>query len=323
LVWAHGKVSSNISLALALPTTSQGQFGTSENDTLKASIIHALHNGYRLIDTAQYYGVEAVVGSAIRASGVPRSEITVITKFWGVWHHDPAMALTNSLRDLGIEYIDIFLMHWPTTMTPDEQPMEYPGQPPFWAVWKAMEKLVGDRCRAIGVSNFTQKTLETLLEGASLVPVVNEVELHALNPNLKLVPYCLAKGIRVMSWSTLGSERYDGAENPILTNGLFTDIAKKHGCSTALVSLSWAVQRGVVVIPKSSKLHRIEENIKLVSLDETDVEALNQAHTKLGRIRLSDTIPGIQYVLPGGKKTIMGWTKAEFGWEDEEGNWLC
>lgn len=186
-----------------------------------------------------------------------------------------------------------------------------------------MERLVGDRCRAIGVSNFTQKTLERLLEGASLVPVVNEVELHALNPNLKLVPYCLAKGIRVMSWSTLGSERYDGEKNPILTNGLFTDIAEKHGCSAPLVSLSWVVQRGVVVIPKSSKLHRIEENIKLLTLDETEVEALNQAHTKLGRIRLSDTIPGIQYVLPGGKKTIMGWTKAEFGWEDEEGNWLC
>lgn len=222
-----------------------------------------------------------------------------------------------------MEYVDILLMHWPTAMTPEEQPIAYPGQPPFWDTWKAMEKLVGDRCRAIGVSNFTQKTLERLLEGATLVPVVNEVELHPLNPNLKLVPYCLVKGIRVMSWSTLGSERFDGDKNPILTNEIFTDIAKKHGCPTALVSLSWAVQRGVVVIPKSSKLHRIRENNKLVTLDEADVEALNQAHTKLGRTRLSDTIPGLQYVMPDGKKTVLGWTKVEFGWEDEEGNWLC
>lgn len=308
---------------MAIPTTLKGQFGTSDNEALKFSIIHALRTGYRLIDTAQYYGVEAVVGAAIRTSGVPRSEITVITKFWGVWHHDPATALANSLRDMDIEYIDIFMMHWPTAMTPDEQPMAYPGQPPFWETWKAMERLVGDRCRAIGVSNFTQKTLEKLLVGASLVPVVNEVELHALNPNLKLVPYCLAKGIRVVSWSTLGSERYDGDKNPILNDKLFMDIAERHGCSVGLVSLSWAVQRGVVVIPKSSKLHRIEENIKLVALDESEIEAINQAHVNLGKTRLSDTIPGIQYVIPGGTNTILGWTKEEFGWEDKEGNWLC
>jgi len=302
--------------------TWQGQFGTSENEALKASIIHALHNGYRLIDTAQYYGVESVVGAAIRASGVPRSAITVITKFWGIWHHDPASALANSLRDLDLEYIDIFMMHWPTAMTPDERPMPYPGQPPFWETWKAMEALVGDRCWGIGVSNFTQKLLGRLLESAAVVPVVNEVELHALNPNLRLVPYCAGNGIRVISWSTLGSERHDGEKNPILTNDLFTTLAEKRGCSVGGVSLSWAVQRGVVVIPKSSKMKRIEENIRLVRLEEGEMEALNQAHVKIGKTRLSDMIPGIQYEV-GGKSTILGWTKEEFGWEDEKGNWLC
>lgn len=300
-----------------------GQFGTSETSALESSIIHALRSGYRLIDTAQYYGVESVVGSAIRQSGIPRSSITVITKFWGVRHHDPASALADSLRDLDIDYIDILMMHWPTAMGKDETPMPYPGDPPFWETWKAMEGLVGEKCRGIGVSNFTQKTLERLLQDATVVPAVNEVELHALNPNLRLVPYCLDKGIRVISWSTLGSERHESGKNPMLTDSLFKDIADNHGCSAGIVSLSWAVQRGVVVIPKSSQLKRIEENIRLVRLDEAEMGSLNEAHVRLGRMRLSDSIPGIQYELPGGKKTVLGWTKAEFGWEDDQGNWLC
>ena len=168
--------------------TFPGQFSSSESDVLKSSIIHALRVGYRLVDTAQYYGVEAIIGFATRDSGIPCSKITVITKFWDVWHHDPATALTNSLRDLDVSDVDILMMHWPTAMTLDEQPMAYPGEPPFWDTWKAMEMLVGDKCRAIGVSNFTQKTLEILLQRVMMAPVVNEVELHALNPNLRLVP---------------------------------------------------------------------------------------------------------------------------------------
>lgn len=173
------------------------------------------------------------------------------------------------------------------------------------------------------MSNFTQKLIDELLQVATVTPVVNEIELHAMNPNLKLVPYCLDKGIRVISWSTLGSERHDGGQNSILTNEVFTEMAKRNNCGVGVISLSWAVQRGITVIPKSSKAHRIEENIKLVKLSDEDMEILNQAYLKIGKMRLSDTIPGIQYEMPGGKKTIMGWTKQEFGWEDEDGNWLC
>ena len=186
-----------------------------------------------------------------------------------------------------------------------------------------MEKLVSKSCRAIGVSNFTQKTLDVLLKYASTVPVVNEVELHALNPNPRLVPYCLEKGIRVISWSTMGGERFEGITNPILHAKPFTDIARKHSCSAGVVSLSWAVQRGVVCIPKSNKLHRIDENIRLVDLDVEDMKALNDAHTSIGKFRLSDTNPGIRTTLPNGKITMLGWTKVDFGWEDEKGEWLC
>ena len=301
--------------------TWQGQLGTSEGDALKASIIHAIQHGYRLIDTAQYYGIEPIVGEAIRDCGVPRSEIFLVTKIWGHKFHDPAAALKLSLEELNIGYIDLFLMHWPNTMTPEEQPQPYPGQPPYWEVWKEMEKLVGDKCRSIGVSNFTQKTLGKLLEGAKIVPAANEIELHALNPAQKLVPYCQDKGIQVISWSTMGSERLETGKNPILTDKLFTDIAEKHSCSAGVVSLSWAVQRGITVIPKSSKNSRIESNIGLVKLDESDMDKLNHATDSIEKIRLSEIIPGLKYEL-NGKDTILGWSKADFGWEDEDGNWL-
>lgn len=170
---------------------------------MEDSIIHALKVGYRLIDTAQLYGTEKAVGRAIRNSGIPRGDITVVTKFWGEWHHDPAEALRRSLAELDMDYVDVFLMHWPwaTTPDPERKPLGKYESPTFIETWKMMEELVGPKCRAIGVSNFTQKTLDELLQTAKIVPAINQVELHALNPNLKLVSYCQEKGIVVMSWS--------------------------------------------------------------------------------------------------------------------------
>ena len=124
-----------------------------------------------------------------------------MTKFWGEWHHDPAEALRISLKELDIGYIDVFLMHWPWATTPDKKPLKKDESPTFIETWQMMEKLVGDKCRAIGVSNFSQKTIDELLPHAKIVPAINQVELHALNPNLKLVPYCQEKGIVVMSWA--------------------------------------------------------------------------------------------------------------------------
>ena len=165
-------------------------------------VIYALKAGYRLIDTAQYYGVEHVIGRAIRNSGIPRSEITVVTKLWGQWHHDPAEALRISLENLDVGYVDLMLMHWPwaTTPAPEMKPLRINESPTFIETWKKMEELPGPSCRAIGVSNFTQKTLDALLDIAKIKPAVNQVELHALNPNHKLVPYCGSHGIHVMSW---------------------------------------------------------------------------------------------------------------------------
>ncbi|SPO01797.1 related to GCY1 - galactose-induced protein of aldo/keto reductase family [Cephalotrichum gorgonifer] len=299
--------------------------GGGDEEALESSIIHALHSGYRLIDTAQTYKVEHIVGRAIRKSGIPRSEITVVTKLRASWHHDPAGALQESLAELDIDYIDVFLMHWPMAATPEPEAKPlYPHQSPsIIETWKLMEKLVSDKCRAIGVSNFTQKTLDEILATATVVPVINQVELHALNPNLKLVPYCESKGIHVMSWSTLGGpEGERGNEiNQVLKNKLFVGIAEAHGVSTAVVSLSWAVQRGITVIPKSSSKARIEENIKLVTLTDEEMDKINNAHLTISKLRISDTFDRL-WLEMDGKRVFQGWNKVEAGWEDEEGNWL-
>lgn len=182
--------------------TFQGPESTADEDTVVDLFVHALKSGYRLLDAAQLYGNEAAVGKAVRASGIPRSEITVLTKFPGWYHGDPEAALKISLEALGLDYVDVFMMHWPISETPTNppQPLRPDESPTFVEAWKKMEKLVGPQCRSIGVSNFTQKTLDTLLESATIVPAVNQVELHAFNPNLNLVPYCQSKGIQVMSW---------------------------------------------------------------------------------------------------------------------------
>jgi len=296
--------------------TWQGSPGTSDAESLKTSIIHALKSGYRMIDTAQAYGVEPVVGDAVRESGVPRSEICLVSKFWAHFHHDPAQALRISLENLKLDYVDIYLMHWPTAESPDKKTLGINDSPTFTETWKLMEPLVGKGTKAIGVSNFTEKTLEVLLKEAKIVPVVNQVELHALNPCLKLVPYCQSKGIVVTSWSTLGGSSF--GKNEIMTNDLFADIAKAHGCGVGAVSLSWAVQRGIAVIPKSSSPSRIEENIRLVTLSNAEMDRMNEAHTTLGPLRLAGSMKNTD----GGKPTLFGWTYEEFGWEDAEGNWL-
>jgi glycerol 2-dehydrogenase (NADP+) len=171
-----------------------------EEEQVEESVVHALQSGYRLIDTAQLYGTEPLIGRAIRKSGVPRSEICLVTKFWGEWHHDPAEALRISLKELDTDYVDVFLMHWPWATTPDKKLVYKHESPTIVETWKMMEKLVGPKCKAIGVSNFTPKLLDELLEVATIVPAVNQIELHPFNPHPVMVPYCQEKGIHLMAW---------------------------------------------------------------------------------------------------------------------------
>ncbi|OJD25286.1 hypothetical protein ACJ73_03342 [Blastomyces percursus] len=139
-----------------------------------------------------------LLGAAIRASGVPRSELTVVTKLVQTQHHDPETSLRESLVRLDVGYIDIFLMHWPNASGEDGRWRSIEESPTFVETYKKMETFVGPECRSIGVYNFSQKKLDVLLKECTIKPVVNLIEVHLYNPNLKLVPYCLEGGIRLV-----------------------------------------------------------------------------------------------------------------------------
>ncbi|MBT2449028.1 aldo/keto reductase [Streptomyces sp. ISL-43] len=226
----------------------------------------ALEAGYRSIDTAAIYGNEAGTGKAIAASGVPREELFVTTKLWNgkseTWGRDNVLReFDASLAKLGLDEIDLYLIHWPRPMRDD-----------FVAIWKAFEEIAASgRAKAVGVSNFRPADLERLGAESSLVPAVNQIELHPLLPQAELRAVHARLGIATEAWSPLGQGK------DLLTLPAVTAIAAKHGRSAAQVVLRWHLQLGNIVIPKSVTPSRIRENLDVFGfeLDATDIAALD------------------------------------------------
>ncbi|MGW5466857.1 aldo/keto reductase [Streptomyces chartreusis] len=233
------------------------------DDEATRAVGTALEAGYRSIDTAAIYGNEAGTGRAIAASGVPREDIFVTTKLWnGDQGYDSTLrAFDTSLEKLGLEYVDLYLIHWPA-----------PSRDKYVDTYKAFEKLQADgRIRAIGVSNFLPEHLERLFGETSVVPAVNQIELH---PHLQQHASCALhaeRGIATEAWSPLGSGK------GLLEVPAIVAIAQKHGRTPAQVVLRWHLQIGNVVIPKSVTPSRIKENIEVFdfSLDDEDLAAIS------------------------------------------------
>ncbi|WP_436776277.1 aldo/keto reductase [Yinghuangia sp. YIM S09857] len=222
----------------------------------------ALDAGYRSIDTASAYENESGVGAAIAASGIPRDELFVTTKLWNRRQgYDTTLAsFDDSLDKLGLDYIDMYLIHWPM-----------PAADRYLDTWQAFEKLYADqRIRAIGVSNFQIPHLERLFDGSGVVPAVNQVELHPYLQQRELRAFHDEFGVKTEAWSPLAK---GGA---LLTDSVITGIAEKHGRTPAQVVLRWHVRQGTIVIPKSVTPSRIAENIAVFDfdLDEADAEAI-------------------------------------------------
>jgi diketogulonate reductase-like aldo/keto reductase len=197
----------------------------------------ALAFGYRLIDTAASYGNEKGVGLAIAGSGISRSELFVTTKLWNSDHgYDPTLkAFDQSLTKLGLEYVDLYLIHWPL-----------PSLDRYVETWRALESIyLGGRARAIGVSNFGIDHLGRLLSGCEVVPAVNQIELHPGLVHDSLRAYCQTRGIAVQAWSPLGQDK------GLLSHPTVCAVAIKIGKSPAQVVLRWHLQRGSAAIPKS------------------------------------------------------------------------
>jgi len=252
---------STVTLAggVEMPVLGLGVWQTATGDETRNAVKAALEAGIRLVDTARIYHNEADVGAAIREAGVPKERIFVTTKLWNSDHgYDRTLrACDQSLARLGLEQLDLYLVHWPAPGRRDS--------------WRAMERLLADgKTRAIGVSNYTIRHLEELLGECRIAPSVNQVELNPFLYQRELVDYCRAHRIQVEAYGPL--VRGHRMDHPVLVR-----VARKHGRSPAQVLIRWGIEHELVTIPKSARPERIRENADVFgfSLDGEDRGALD------------------------------------------------
>ncbi|MFE4643107.1 aldo/keto reductase [Streptomyces sp. NPDC056730] len=234
-----------------IPQLGFGVFQVGDEETTGA-VLTALEAGYRSIDTAAVYGNENGVGRAIASSGLPRDELFITTKLWNddQGYDSTLAAFDASLARLGLDRVDLYLIHWPT-----------PARDPYLHTWRPLEKLLADgRTRSIGVSNFQPAHLQRLLDETGIVPAVNQVELHPGLQQEELRDFHAQHGIATEAWSPL-------AQGALLQEEALTEIAGRHGKTPAQVVLRWHLQLGNIVIPKSVTPARIRENIDVFDFE--------------------------------------------------------
>jgi 2,5-diketo-D-gluconate reductase A len=239
-----------------IPQLGLGVFQISPGDTA-AAVETALSLGYRHIDTAQMYGNERAVGEAVNASDVPRAEIYVTSKLSNGYHRpdDARRAFDQSLADLGFGYVDLFLIHWPL-------PMLYDGD--FVSTWRMLEGFFRDgRARAIGVSNFQAHHLQRLLDETETVPAINQIEAHPYFPNDEVRAFGERHGIITQAWAPIARGR-------VLNEPSLVAVAAEVDRTPAQVALRWAIQRGDVVFPKTTRPERMKENFALFDFELSD-----------------------------------------------------
>jgi methylglyoxal/glyoxal reductase len=229
--------------AVEMPMLGLGTFQSERGEVTRNAVLWALEAGYRHIDTAAAYKNEDDVGQAIRESGVPREEIFVTTKLWNdnQGYESALRAYDESLKRLGMDYVDLYLIHWPIEGTRADS-------------WRALVRLYEEkRVRAVGISNYTVRFLKELLEDSPIVPAVNQFEISPFLTRKALVDYCIDRNIQVESYSPLARGRK--WEDPIIN-----EIARRYDKTPAQIMIRWALEKDYVVIPKSVRRERILEN---------------------------------------------------------------
>lgn len=220
-------------------------------------VSEALELGYRHIDTAAAYFNEAEVGAAIARSGIPRDELFVTTKLWNDQHEHSADAFARSLDALGLDAVDLYLVHWPL-------PMDGTAL----TAWRGLIDIAeSGRSRAIGVSNFEVEHLERVIAETGVVPAANQIELHPLHQRRELASYCAAQGIAVEAWGPLAQGKSDLFERDAIASA-----AAAHGKTPAQVVLRWHVQQGRIIFPKTTRAERMVENARIFDFELTGDE---------------------------------------------------
>lgn len=255
-----------------MPMEGFGVFQVPEAAVCEKAVHSALAAGYRLIDTAAAYLNEKAVGAAIRKSGVPREEIFVTTKLWiqDYGYESTKKAFQDSLDNLGLDYIDLYLLH---------QPMS-----DYYSSWRALEELYeAGKIRAIGVCNFYPDRLADLCLNAKIAPMVNQVELHPFFAQSGALETMKEFGVQPQAWAPMAEGRFG-----IFTNPVLTEIGQKYGKTAAQTVLRWNIERGVIIIPKSTHEERIRENLNIwdFSLSEEDMAAI--AALDMGKSQIID-----------------------------------
>jgi diketogulonate reductase-like aldo/keto reductase len=240
-----------------IPAIGFGTWQIEDGEESKNAVLEAVKAGYRLIDTAKIYGNEKSVGQAIKESGIDRKEFFITTKLWNSDQgYDSALiAFDESMERLGLDYLDLYLIHWPATEKRGES-------------WKALQEIFASgRAKAIGVSNYMARHLEELLADSGVVPAVNQIEFHPFiyQEQKEALEFCKQKDIVVEAYSPLARARQ-------MENATLHGIAERHGKTPAQVMLRWAIQHGTVPIPKSENPERIRQNLKVFDFELADEE---------------------------------------------------
>lgn len=266
--------------ARKMPLLGLGVYKATGENEAENAIISAVKCGYRMIDTASAYKNEENVGRGIARCGIPRKELFITTKIWNNAQRlgDVEGAFQRSLDRLGLDYIDLYLIHWPV-----------PGC--YLSTWKEMEKILSSgRALSIGVSNFEIRHLEELRRVSGIVPAVNQIECHPLCYPKELIDYCQANGIQVQAYAPLARGAY-------LDHDVLCVMGTKYAHTPAQVGLRWAVQKGISVIPKSVHPDRIESNANIFdfSIDQEDMDLLDTLNENYHSASVPEDLQGVMF----------------------------